>query len=341
MKQTLLAITLVSGCTLYLGGDEPQDLEGAREPAGSTPPTCGAAEVHVIGVYETRDDHDFNAHPIGDGHLRIERAGHHRLVLSAYEPTRWHLDLAPGAIVDAVHLVGYHAQTLAQSGIPITYDTYEQGGESACGYSWPYDGEGCDTNQLLSLARARAGSDITTFNGCYHAATWTLGADGTATSDCDTAAGYEKHSFIGACTGAATDWIEAAFQTQSPPACTGGRYVRYNAQYNAWVGAIQCGSAERYKLYLSEDRDQPFLEIADYAGHGQDHCELVNAEFSIPDEDDITSGGCAACTVDDLVDLIDVPVYARANFGEPFERVTSREWADLTTTSYRCGVSIP
>jgi hypothetical protein len=33
--------------------------------------------------------------------------------------------------------------------------------------------------------------------------------------------------------------------------------------------------------------------------------------------------------------------YARAQFGEPFARVTSRFWADLTTSRYSCGVAIP
>ena len=45
--------------------------------------------------------------------------------------------------------------------------------------------------------------------------------------------------------------------------------------------------------------------------------------------------------MDDLVDVIGVAVYARATFGKPFERLVSREWADLTTTSYACGVAIP
>lgn len=36
-----------------------------------------------------------------------------------------------------------------------------------------------------------------------------------------------------------------------------------------------------------------------------------------------------------------VPVYARAKFGQPFQRVISQYWADLTTTTYSCGVAIP
>jgi hypothetical protein len=92
---------------------------------------------------------------------------------------------------------------------------------------------------------------------------------------------------------------------------------------------------------MSGTRTGPFLEIADFAGHGQDHCELVNPAFKIPNEDDITSGGCTTCSVGPLVDLIGVPVYARSRFGEPFQRVQSRYWADLSTTFYSCGISIP
>jgi hypothetical protein len=131
------------------------------------------------------------------------------------------------------------------------------------------------------------------------------------------------------------------FTTHDQPSCSGARFVRYDDHYQAWIGAIQCGSAEQYKLYMSEQRDAAFLQIADLAGHGQDHCELVNPAFTIPDEDDITSGGCTACSVADLIDVIDSPVYARATFGDRFERVQSRYWADLTTSRYSCGVSIP
>ena len=66
--------------------------------------------------------------------------------------------------------------------------------------------------------------------------------------------------------------------------------------------------------------------IADYAGHGQDHCELVNPVSTLPNEDDITSSGCASCSTGPLFDFIGVPVYVRAVIGEPFARVTSQFW---------------
>lgn len=34
----------------------------------------------------------------------------------------------------------------------------------------------------------------------------------------------------------------------------------------------------RYKLFLSDSIDDEFLNIADGAGHGEDHCEFLGAE---------------------------------------------------------------
>jgi hypothetical protein len=361
-----------SGCSLYFGDSEPP-ADDRRDPDGpivAPPPAqplplpqpqpdlpcddpevpdddpgvpgpqrCVGPQVTVFGVYETRSDHGAGHHPVGESSVTIDRPGVHTLVLSAYEPTSWHVSLAPGAVVDAVYLYGYHAQTVDLPGVRVVTQTYEQGGQFACGYSYPYNGGGCDTNDLLARVEAEVGP-VHAFHGCYRAVTWTLHADDTATSDCATHEGYEQDDLVRACA-PASDWEPAAFRTFDPPSCTGARFVRYDARYQAWIGAILCGRAEHYKLYMSERRNAPFLQIADFAGHGQDHCELINPAFTIPDEDDITSGGCTQCSVADLVDVIDSPVYARANFGERFERVRSSYWADLTTTRYACGIAIP
>lgn len=339
MKLTPLLALSLAGCSLYFGE---ADVLSSADPqfgqGGPLPAKCGSPEVHVLGVYETRSDHSGGYHPTGEARVRIERPGKHVLVLSAYEPTDWKVTLAAGAKIEAVSLVGYHPQTVDLSGVPVT-----QG--QGCGYSYPYNGQGCDTGALLATAKAHVGgADITSFHGCYHASEWTLHADGTASSNCDTAAGYEVNEMYAKCGGGggggSATWELKDFETLSPAACTGERYVRHDEKYGVWVGAVLCGP-DSYKLYMSDAADHPFLEIADYAGHGQDHCELVNPAFTIPDEDDITSGGCTTCSVGDLVDLQDVPVYARSRFGEPFARVTSRFWADLTTTVYSCGASIP
>ena len=348
----LLALPLaipIAGCTLYFDSDsssggqapgdpgkEPWPAPDPGDPKDPTDPndppkSCGSKEVHVIGVYESSGDHSTTGH----ASVAIERPGYHDLVLSSYEATSWHITLGPNTKIGAVHLVGYEEQTVDVPNVPITHAT-------GCGYSYPYNGQGCDTNQLLAEAEAATGAKLTTFHGCYQASVWALHDDGHVTSNCNTAAGYEVDEVIAKCDGGggSGDWEKGSFDTAEPPACTGERFVRYDAEYSAWVGAILCGASNRYKLYMSEARNDKFLQIADFAGHGQDHCELVDPAFTMPDEDDITSGGCTTCTVGDLVDIQNVPVYARGYLGEPFERVTSRYWADLTTTFYSCGISL-
>ncbi len=135
-------------------------------------------------------------------------------------------------------------------------------------------------------------------------------------------------------------WKLYSFSTYGTPSCSGPRYVGYSQRYGGWVGAVLCGTNTKYKLYMSVSETGTYYQIADYAGHGQDHCELVNASFAIPNEDDITSGGCTSCSVGSLVDVQNEPVFARSRFGEAFKQVTSVFWADLSTSYYMCGVPV-
>jgi hypothetical protein len=345
MKIAPLFALCLAGCSLYFGPDDPS--LGPPDPGGGggggggggdpLPARCGTPELHVISAYEAHGNHGGGSHPPGDAQVVIERPGDHALVLSAYEPVNWHVSLAPGVNIESVTLIGYHMQTVDLPNVPVTRG-------QGCGYSYPYNGGGCDTDQLLALAKQLTGAELTTFHGCYQASRWALHADGTVASNCNTAAGYEVDELIAKCDGGgggSGDWEKSDFHTYSPAACTGDRYVRYDEHYGLFVGAILCGDARHYKLYLSDAVATPFLEISDFAGHGQDHCELVNPAFTIPNEDDITSGGCTECSVGQVVDINGIPTYARANFGQSFERVTAREWADLTNPVYACGVAIP
>jgi hypothetical protein len=126
--------------------------------------------------------------------------------------------------------------------------------------------------------------------------------------------------------------------------CTGDRYVRFHEGYGKYVGVSLC-SAGRYKIFLGESLDGLFYQVGDYAGHGQDHCELVNPGFTIPDEDDITSG-CAGCATSAETSWYQNPVgtegYSRGYFGEgfAFEPVWP-EYNLYTVAWYECGVSVP
>jgi hypothetical protein len=143
----------------------------------------------------------------------------------------------------------------------------------------------------------------------------------------------------------ADTWTPFAFassEVRTP--CTGARYVRYLPRYGQWVGVSLC-SPTRYKIFLARDQHGVFREIGDYAGNGQDHCELVNPSFRIPDEDDIRSGGCTTCAVDES-HIFEPPGgsegWSRARFGDPFAFVTSWPEVSLYTVQwYECGVRIP
>lgn len=339
----LLALSL-AGCSLYLGSDDPALTSPTKSSLTDEESSCGDSEVHVIGVYETHGDQHGEYHPPGDAQVTVNRPGNIALVLSAYEPVNWQVSLGEGVTIKSVTLIGYYDQTVNLTNVPVNHG-------QACGYSYPYNGGGCDTDEMLAKATELAGGEVTTFHGCYQASSWTLNADGTAESNCS---GSESYELRDSCTGDGDDdggggddpgepitWSQTEFTTISPPPCSGERFLRYDARYKVFVGAILCGDAEHYKLYMSDRSDQPFAEIADYGGHGQDHCELVNRAFRITNDDDITSGGCTSCSVGDSIDIIDVPVYARDKFGKAFKRVTARFWADLTTNEYSCGVSIP
>jgi hypothetical protein len=140
-------------------------------------------------------------------------------------------------------------------------------------------------------------------------------------------------------------WKNECFTTWDPPSCTGARYVRYDDTYDKYVGVILCGAAH-YKIYLSESRTEPFYQIGDYAGHGQDHCELINPDFRIPNEDDMQSGGCTACSNSADSASYENPVgtrgYSRAVFGDPFRFEPVWPQYNLYTVDwYACDVSFP
>jgi hypothetical protein len=103
------------------------------------------------------------------------------------------------------------------------------------------------------------------------------------------------------------------------------------------VGLVSCGGTE-LRVYLSAAESGPYLPALDVAGHGQDHCQLVDPTFTIPNEDDITSGGCATCATSTNLPLEGVPGWYRAFYGEPFTYVErTGEWS-WQTSRLDCGV---
>lgn len=347
MKPTLpfaLIGFALAGCSLV----QSEEGSAALSPDDDSPPIEGNCEVetNVIGVYQTRGDHSAGNHPTGEGRVSIQRPGRHRLVLSSYEPTSWTVEAGPDVVIESVHLVGYHTQTVNEiEGATVTINTIEQGEYAvACGYYFPSDTGGCDTPGLLAFAEQITENPVSTFHGCYDASEWILGADGSVQSDCDTQRGYEVTQHLGECLGGDAEDPDARWQPQDfrpvgVASCFGPSYVKFDARYELWIGAIEC--VDGYRLYGAADREGTYYELTDTAGHGQDHCELVNPDFTIPNEDDITSGGCSECSIGDLLDPSGLPVYSRANFGEPFQLVTASFWGELNATYLNCGVRIP
>ncbi len=273
--------------------------------------TKSAAEQHVIEMYEARSDHGGGVHPRGTVSVHVTRKGHHELVLGSYEPVDFIVKAEPGAFIDRVTLNGYNQHTVvAPAGTDIV-DKSNSGGSSCY-----------DTNTCQSIL---AGG-YTDFAGCYRITKVEIGDEPAP------------------CSYPAMPWTPYAFTyDRAESDCTGGeRYVRYDAAYQKWVGAELC-SATRYKLFLGETKDGIFHEIGDGAGHGQDHCELANPNFTIPNEDEITSGTCKSCAVQmgDWEFPGAVPVYERATFGQPFDLITWPEHNIYTSRWYECGVSIP
>jgi TARSH-like protein len=144
----------------------------------------------------------------------------------------------------------------------------------------------------------------------------------------------------GACEFGGFSWQAQSFALYpDEQACLGDQWVRYDEGIRLWVGLTTCSSDET-RIYLSASPEGPFLAATDYAGHGQDHCELVNAAFTLTDEDDITSGGCADCSTGVNLPLEGVSVYGRGYLGEAFEFVESTpEWS-YQVSKLRCGVEL-
>ena len=122
-------------------------------------------------------------------------------------------------------------------------------------------------------------------------------------------------------------------------ACDGDQFVKHDDTYNLFVGVTLCSSSADLRIYLSDAGDN-FFPATDWAGNGQDHCELVNPEFTINNEDDITSGGCSSCSAGVNLPLEHVPVWERGQFGDPFDfNPSSPEWADQTSR-LNCGYDV-
>lgn len=158
---------------------------------------CKSSELHVFGSYEARSSGAPDPskpwpppHVQRDSYIRIDRPGEHKIVLSAYEPMKWHVSAAPGAEITHVLVNGYHAQEVVLDGIKpkVEIESYEQGGGSYYGREWE-EGAACQPDSLCSWVKAKTGEAATSYHGCYQVDRWTLNADLSTTSSCNSDGG--------------------------------------------------------------------------------------------------------------------------------------------------------
>lgn len=302
----------------------------------------GGTELHVLTVYESRGDHAYGYHPTGEAQVEVTRSAPVILVLSSYEPTHWTVSGA-SAQIELVILNGYHAQTLTiADGITvIDRSGLEEGNTilSACSYG--DDGDGCDTAALISGAEALAGEPVSSLIGCYHASSFTVG-DAMAGEPVP-AEPDEPDGLPADCSSNAHTPFE--LRTFDRPddelSCDGDQYVSYLEGHGLYLGVQLCGEPTTYRLYLAAEAGGPFVPATDTAGHGQDQCELLNPSFTIPNDDDITSGGCWNCQTSQNLPIEGQAVFDRDGAGQCFVPVAVTGTWSYQTSRLSCGVSVP
>jgi hypothetical protein len=126
-----------------------------------------AHELHIVGVYQATG----NALTVEVNRADVPLT----LVLSSYEPVAFTLVLGPGVLLEEVILNGYNVHTVAGQGDALVTDRSGIGNYlSACGYFWPDNDQGCMTQLLAQGAEALTGLELTSFAGCYEAASFSL-----------------------------------------------------------------------------------------------------------------------------------------------------------------------
>ena len=138
------------------GGNENSATEFIQPFANTNP---GNTDVVVLGVYQGLASLD------GTISVSIDDAGAAplTLVLSSNLSVTWNLDIEQGVNLNEVWVYGIQPQTV--NGFAGTITT----GFPICGYSWPDDGQGCDTEGLMDEVAFDTGLATTLFAGTLEA----------------------------------------------------------------------------------------------------------------------------------------------------------------------------
>jgi len=95
---------------------------------GPSFPVAAGEKLHAIGIYEAEDARNrTGGRGVGEVSVRVTQPGT-TLLLMAYEPVRWRIELAPGAKLTRAVAMGYHRQEIlgAPAGAEIVAVSHEQ-----------------------------------------------------------------------------------------------------------------------------------------------------------------------------------------------------------------------
>jgi hypothetical protein len=158
------------------GGDETAAPDGFPNAAATCtsgvldehfPDALGDPELVILGVYQ----------PTGtDIDVSIDRPGPSIVVvLSSYESVHWVLDIAAGTDVAEVILNGYEVHTVEGEGAATVTDRSGLGNYlEACGYAYPGEDGGCETESLIAAAEGLTETTLAVFAGCYEASSFAV-----------------------------------------------------------------------------------------------------------------------------------------------------------------------
>jgi hypothetical protein len=149
-------------------------------------------ELVVLGTYDTGSvsgwtwDENGNTVDTGDfqrgsARVQIRRPGRIALVLSAYEPTDWSVEVGPNTELSVVMVRGMHPPTVTgvPAGVPVdvaSICTDGAGGRCTAQtganfpiapYQWPFDFGGGDTPGFIDYVEAELCLPLTIFGGIY------------------------------------------------------------------------------------------------------------------------------------------------------------------------------
>jgi hypothetical protein len=131
-------------------------------------PRATSRELHVIGLYQgSSAGADGGERPYGEVTVRVERSSPMVLVLAAYEPVHWRLDLAEGTAVSGLLVNGYHPQRVSGAEtIPVV--------EIRSGDGRLFESVDRYQPGTTTPVESYTGLALTSFHGCYEASQLTL-----------------------------------------------------------------------------------------------------------------------------------------------------------------------